>query len=131
MRRAAPLICVLALLAGCGGGEDDEAQAEQTVRDFVTATREGDAGAFCEDLVTQEFLEQASGATGDQASESCKRQFKSLTGIEVRLVRIVRTKVDGDSARVTAVLGRGGQNLPQTFRLKKEDGDWKLAGGAE
>jgi hypothetical protein len=32
-------MCMLALLAGCGGGDDEE-EAEQTVRDFVTATRE-------------------------------------------------------------------------------------------
>jgi hypothetical protein len=121
---------LLAVVAGCGGGNDEE-EAERTVRDFVTATRERDADAFCDELVTREFLEQAIGATGDEASESCKREFRSLTGIEVRLVRIVKTEVDGDSARVTAVLARQGQRLRQALRLKKEDGDWRLAGSAE
>jgi hypothetical protein len=128
--RIAPLICLLALVAGCGGGDDAE-EAEQTVRDFVTATRERDADAFCDELVTREFLEQAIGATGDRATESCKREFRSLTGISLRLVRIVKTEVDGDTARVTAVLARQGQRLRQTLRLKKDDGDWKLAGSAE
>jgi hypothetical protein len=128
--RVAPFICLLALLAGCGGGDDKE-EAEQTVRDFVTATRERDEDAFCDELVTREFLEQAIGATGDRAAESCKREFRSLTGLRIRLVRIVKTTVDGDSARVTAVLDRQGQRIEQTLRLKKEDGDWKLAGSAE
>jgi len=128
--RTAPLLCLLALVAGCGGGDDAE-EAEQTVRDFVTATRERDEDAFCEELVTREFLEQAIGATGDRATESCKREFRSLTGIRVRLVRIKKTEVDGDTARVTAVLARQGQRIDQTLRLKKQDGDWRLAGSAE
>jgi hypothetical protein len=130
VRRAAAIIGLLAVVAGCGGG-DDEQEAEETVRDFVTATRERDADAFCDELVTREFLEQAIGATGDNASESCKREFRSLTGIRLRLVRIVRTEVEDDTASVTAVLRRQGQELRQTLRLKKEDGDWKLAGAAE
>jgi hypothetical protein len=129
--RVVPLICLIALVSACGGGGNDEEDAEQAVRDFVTATRERDADAFCEELVTQEFLEQATGATGDQATDSCKRQFDSLTRVRLRVVRIVRTEVDGEAARVTAVLGREGQELRQTLRLKKEDGDWKLAGSAE
>jgi hypothetical protein len=49
----------------------------------------------------------------------------------VNLVRIEKTKLDGDSATVIAVLDRQGQRLRQELRLKKEDGDWKLAGAAE
>jgi len=125
MVRLAPFLCALALVAGCGGG-DDEADAEQTVRDFVTATRERDADGFCEELVTREFLEQSTGATGNQASESCKREFRALPNLRVRLVEIRRTEVDGDVARVTAVLERQGQRQEQTLRLVKEDGDWKI-----
>ena len=101
------------------------------MRDFVTATRERDADAFCDELVTREFLEQSIGTTGDKAVESCKREFKALTGVRLRLVRIVNTKIDGDTARVRAVLARQGQRIDQTLSLKKEDGDWKLAGSAE
>jgi hypothetical protein len=121
------LICVLALLAGCGG--DDKKDAEQTVEDFVTALRERDADTFCDDLVTEDFLGQFSGATGDQAKESCKRELKSVTGLEdVKLVKIQSTKVHGEEAVVTAVIQRQGQRQKQVYRLKKEDGDWKLSG---
>jgi ketosteroid isomerase-like protein len=124
------LICLLVAVSGCGGG-DDKTDAEQTVRDFVQATRERDADKFCDELVTQEFLEQTIGATGDKAKESCKREFRNLRGLRVTLIRVVRTEVDGDTATVTAVLDRQGQRLRQELRLKKEDGDWKLAGAAE
>jgi predicted PilT family ATPase len=127
--RFGAIICLLAVLAGCGG--DNKKDAEQTVRDFVTALRERDADTFCEDLVTEEFLEQFSGATGDKARDSCKRELRSLTGLErIRLVKVERTKVDGDKASVTALIDRQGQRFKQVYRLKKEDGDWKLAGGA-
>ena len=130
MARFGALICLLAVLAGCGGG-DDKKDAEQTVRDFVTALRERDAETFCDELVTKDFLGQFSGATGDQAKTSCKRELKNLTGIQqIRLVKVERTKVDGDNASVTAEIDRDGQRFTQVYRLKKEDGDWKLAGGA-
>jgi hypothetical protein len=129
VRRVA-LICLLVAVSGCGGG-DDKKDAQQTVRDFVQATRERDADRFCDELVTQEFLEQTIGATGDKATESCKREFRNLRGLRVTLVRIVKTEVDGDSATVTAVLDRQGQPIREKLRLKKEDGDWKLAGAAE
>jgi Domain of unknown function (DUF4878) len=126
--RFAALICLLALLAGCGGG-DDKKEAEQTVRDFVTALQKRDTDTFCDDLVTKDFLGEFSGATGDQAKESCKRELNSLTSLEkVRLVKIESTKVSGDDAAVTAVIERQDQQLKQVYRLKKEDGDWKLSG---
>ena len=128
MARFAALICLLALLAGCGGG-DDKQEAEQTVRDFVTALQKRDADTFCDDLVTKDFLGEFSGATGDRATESCKRELNSLTSLEkVRLVKVESTKVSGDDATVTAVIERQGQRLRQVYRLKKEDGDWKLSG---
>jgi len=121
---------MLVAVSGCGGG-DDQKDAEQTVRDFVQATRERDADKFCDQLVTEEFLEQSIGATGDKAKESCKREFRNLSGLRVRLVRIVKTELNGDRGTVTAVLDRQGERTRQELRVKKEDGDWKLAGSGE
>jgi ketosteroid isomerase-like protein len=114
----------VAMLAACGG--DDREEVERTVRDFVQATKERDAKAFCEDLVTQEFLEQSTGATGDKATESCREQFSRLKGLKVELVRIKSTKVNGDSAEVRAVLRAQGQVQDQVLRLEEEGGDWRL-----
>jgi hypothetical protein len=121
------LTCLLALVAGCGG--DDKKDAEQTVRDFVKAVNERDADAYCDDLITEEFREKSTFATGDRASESCKRQLKAIKGLHIDLVRIVKTEVDGDKATVVAVLRRPGGQIRQRLQLEKDDGDWKLAGG--
>ena len=127
-RATLALIGAAAVLAGCGGGGDEREQVQQTVRDFVEAANKRDAEAFCEDLVTQEFLEQSTGATGDNAQESCRKQFGRLKGLRVDLIRIGETKVEGDSARVRAVLRTQGQVQDQVLRLRKEDGDWRLTG---
>ena len=125
------LVLALAALAGCGGGgEDDQEQVEQTVRDFVTATNERDADKFCGELVTREFLERTTGATGDQAEEECTRQIGAIQGLELKLVSIDETKIDGDSATVEVTIAAQGAERPQTLTLEKEDGDWKLSAGA-
>jgi hypothetical protein len=123
------LLCLCAVLVGCGG-DDSGGDPAQTVRDFVKATRERDADTFCGRLVTQEFLEQTTGATGDGAKDACRRELKAVRGLQLKLVKIEKTTVDGDSATVKAVLTTEGRTDPRTFALKREDGDWKLAGGS-
>jgi Domain of unknown function (DUF4878) len=131
VRRIA-LICLLLAVSGCGGG-DDKKEAEQTVRDFVRAVNTRDGDTYCDELITKEFLEQSTFSTGDEerARQSCKSQLKATAGLRVKLVRVVKTRVDDDTATVTAVLERQGQRIRQKLRLKKEDGDWKLAGSGE
>ena len=125
-----PLVLAIAaalLLAACGG--DDRDDVEQTVRDFVRATDQRDADVFCDELVTQEFLEQSTGATGDRAKDACKQQLTAVTGLRVKLVRIRKIEIDDDRAKVSVVLETQGRRQPRLLRLKREDGDWKLAGG--
>ena len=118
----------LLALAGCGGNDKDE--VESTVRDFVKATNDRDTGKWCGGLVTKEFLEQATGATGDEAKSACKEQLKSLKRPSLHLIRVDRVKVDGDRATATAILNTQGQRAPQVFRLKKQDGDWRITTGS-
>jgi hypothetical protein len=123
------LLAVAAALLPVACGGDDREEVEQTVRDFVRATDRRDADQFCDELVTQEFLEQSTGATGDQARDACKQQLKAVTGLRIELVRIRKTEIDGDRAEVTAVLNTQGRRDVRLLRLTQEDGDWKLAGG--
>jgi hypothetical protein len=128
-RAAALLLLLLPVLAlgGCGG-EDDEEQIDETVRDFVNAANDRDADTFCGEIVTQEFLEKTTGATGDDAQEECRRQLRAIKGLRVKLVRIGKTQIDGDKATVRAVFRAQGVTAPETLRLDKQDGNWKLSG---
>jgi hypothetical protein len=127
-RRLTVVLLAAVGLAACGGGNDKK-DAEQTVRDFVKATNARDADKLCDDLLSKDFIEQTTGATGDKARSTCKQQLKLLRPIKRRLVKIVSTKVDGDKASVRTILETQNQPQPQTFKLTKVDGDWRLAGG--
>jgi hypothetical protein len=121
---------VAVALAACGGGGSDKSDAEQTVKDFVDAVGDRDAGKFCGELVTQEFLEQTTVATGQKAESECESELKTLKGLDVKLVRIKKTTVKDDRASVRATLEAQGETRDQVLRLKKEDGRFKLAGGS-
>ena len=126
-RKTGVVACILAAIAlpACGGGNDKE-DAEQTVRDIASATTDSDGDKFC-DLVTDEFLEQTTGAKGDKAKDACKKQIDSLKNADLKVTKVTKVEVDGDKATVTAELESSGQKRPQIFNLQKEDGDFKLA----
>lgn len=127
-RLALVLASAAALLpAACGG--DDREDVQQIVRDFVRATDRRDTDKFCGELVTQEFLEQTTGATGDKAKDACRQQLGAVSGLRVRLLRIERIEIDGDRATARVVLETQGRRDPRLLQLEREDGDWKLAGG--
>jgi ABC-type glycerol-3-phosphate transport system substrate-binding protein len=124
---AASLLTILALGA-CGGS--DKENAEQTVRDIASATSDSDGDKFC-GLVTDQFLEQTTGAKGDKAKDACKKQIDSNKSTKVKVTKITKTEIKGDKATVTAELESSGQKRPQVFNLKKEDGEFKLSGARE
>jgi hypothetical protein len=126
---------LLLALAGCGGGSgggsDDPDEVRQTVRDFVEATNQRDGETLCGELLTREYIEKSTLATGAEAGEACREQLDRTVDLRLRLVSIGRTEVDGDEATVRVVLDTDGVQAPRLFRLEREDGRWKLADGTE
>ena len=130
MARVLPFL--LLAFAGCGGGGDDDPdEVRQTVRDFVEATNQRDGETLCGELVTREYVEKSTLATGDQADEACREQLDRTVGLRLRLVSVGKTEVDGDEATVRAVIDTDGVQAPRLFRLEREGGRWKLADGSE
>jgi hypothetical protein len=130
MARLACLALLLTLaLSACGGG-DDSGDAKQAVRDFVQATNDRDGDRLCGDLLSQEYMEKATGASGDQAQDACKQQLSLIKGLKLRLVAVGDAEVDGDRATVRATIVTGGQRQSRSFQLAKESGSWKLVGGS-
>ena len=130
LRTPALAACVALLaLASCGGGNDKE-DAEEVVRGIAEATSDSDGERFC-GLVTEQFLEQSTGTTGDKAKDACKKQIDSNKSTKVKVTKITKTEVKGDTATVTAELEASGRKRPQVFNLKKEDGEFKLSGARE
>jgi hypothetical protein len=131
--RAVPrLALAVALLAGlalaaCGGG--GQAPPEQTIRDFVAATNARDGDRLCGKVLSREYMEKATGASGDAVEKACKTQLSLVKGLRLKLVSVGRAKVNGDRATVRAVLLTSGQRTPRVFSLVHEDGAWKLVSG--
>jgi predicted lipid-binding transport protein (Tim44 family) len=122
---------LLLALAGCGGGGDDLDEVRQTVRDFVEATNQRDGETLCGELLTQEYLEKSTLATGDQAGEACREQLDRTVELRLKLISVGKTEVDGDEATVRVVIDTDGVQAPRLFRLEREDDRWKLADGTE
>jgi hypothetical protein len=125
--RRLPVLIVAIALAGCGGGEPDKGDAERVIRDFAKAVSDSDGEKFCKDLVTREYLEQTTGATGDNAVSQCVKQIDAQRG-SLKILKIDKTEIDGDRATVTAQVDNQGQEVPQVFRLEKQDGEFRLTG---
>jgi hypothetical protein len=128
-RRLTLALTLAAVLGGCGGGNGPDGSPEQTVRDFVDATNRRDAERFCNELVTQGYLDSSTGLRGDAALKACEKDFRALRGLRLKLLKIRETKIDGDRASVRAELEANGRRQVQLLRLREVDGRWKLAGG--
>ena len=115
-------------LSACGGGDPGKEDAERVIRDFATAVSKSDGDTFCKELVTREYLEQTTGATGDNAVSQCERQIDSLKQGSFKISKIEKTTVDGDKATVNAQVETQGRTAPQVFRLEQQDGEFRLTG---
>ena len=105
-------------------------KSAQVLRDFVEATNERDGDTLCGDLLTQDYKEGATGATGEQADEACRQLLDVTTGLKLRLIRLGKVEIDGEKATARAVIDTDGVEVPRLFMFEREDGKWKLGAGS-
>ncbi len=111
MRRLAPFLLLVALLAGCGTGDDRE-QVEAVVERFYAAIEADEAQAACEEL-GQSTLEQLE----SQSQQSCE---DVITRLEYEGGSIVEAEVYITNAKVDLDSG-------ESAFLSREDDGWKLS----
>ena len=120
---AALSICLL-LLAGCGpfGGKSEQEKAGDTLTELVDARNQGDYARVCELIAAPDL------AKFKQAGVSCEKTIRQRFGEAASTtIRIEDVKVKDDHASVDATVSQtGGAGFARTFRLVKEDGDWKF-----
>jgi hypothetical protein len=119
-------VALIALLAltGCGPlGDSDEDEAGEVLTDLVEARNQGEFGTVCD------LLSSAALANFRRAGVGCEQTLRRRFGAgTTTTIRIDEVRVKGDVATVDATVSQvGGAGRAQTYRLVKEDGEWKFA----
>lgn len=113
---------MLALTAGCGGSNRDQARA--AAEDYVEALQDGDAEAACE-LLTRGAANELEDRTGGDCGAAMNELFAALEaqGGSLEDVQVDEVNAAGQvaTATFTGSLGKA------TTELSKENGDWKLS----
>ena len=133
---AAPsLLLALAVALGACGGGDDRGRPSRRCATSSKATNDARRRhASATTCVTQEFLEKATGATGDKAQEPASSSSTLING-PASSAGVGRQ--DRRSTATRPPCGRDDRHRrPETAPRRssgsqKEDGDWKLASGGE
>jgi hypothetical protein len=127
VRRFAPVLAALCLLAGCGGG-NDEAQVKSAVNQLYAGFAERDASKVCGSLTKAQQQSVAKGAAG-VAPGNCRQVMGFALGFlgnslkDAKTAKVTKVKIDGSKARATVVFkGKAG-----VLGVTKEDGDWKVS----
>ena len=109
MKKIIGMLAVAFCLVGCSKGPD------KVVMDFVDAMREGKVEKAVE-CVAKDWKEKVGSLVITE--EERKAEFSG--------VKVLETKVDGDTAKVKIEHSRNGKTTTDEISLVKEDGDWKI-----
>lgn len=108
-------------LAGCGSSSDETSEVEDVIVTSATTTDPADCGK----LQTQQFMEQISRESGDDAVESCEADAEDDEGVSDADVSAV--ELDGSDATAEATLTGGGLDGQTVEVALIKDGDqWKM-----
>ena len=127
------VLAVVALLAGCGGGDSEEAAASETVSEFLTALAEGDGGRACAHLTesARGVVETAAGVLPDVPVVTCSAVLERIGELipaeSKEQLRDLPEGIGPEDARIegeTAVVTVPGARLP--IRLIDSERGWLI-----
>lgn len=107
-------------LSACGGSS--AADADRTVKDWLSAAATEDGATYC-GLLTTDLLEKSTGEQGDAAVTACEKQVTEGTGNLPALVKVDPAKPQGENAAdvpLQATVPSG------TVSMLKEDDEFKI-----
>ena len=108
---------------GRSGNSANEKQAEQTVRQWLTAAVDQDGKKYCQQL-TVRYLEKLTNARSDKAKRRCERLVTSTEDTELPLeIAVVAESADPDTAEASL-----DAEIPEAVQLRKEGGKYKVDG---
>jgi hypothetical protein len=115
-------IAAVAVLAGCGGG--DEQSAADVAGAYVQARNQGDAAKVCE-LYSQQLV-------ASLKTSNCVAFIQEQTSGTATDLSVIRVSEKGDHATAT-IQARVGGNVanaiaPIQLQLSKESGEWRVSG---
>jgi len=117
------VVVILAVLALRPGPDADKEVRERLDR-YAQASREKDYQTLCDDLLASELIDQIR-----NAGLPCEVALR--TGLETRrnpTLKVLGVEVNGEQALARVYGGAVGEvSGTSTFRLVREDGDWRIA----
>lgn len=133
------LIVVLAigLIFRCGSSMSPF----DVVKETMVAAAEGDLETFFKHVYIKDEMQEKLSKASDAELELLEKQIvkeycKVFDGMEPEELKAIQetmrnmkeksTKIDGDKAKVTAVITQMGEENQRNFCLRKVDGEWKL-----
>jgi hypothetical protein len=134
VRLAALTVASSLLVAGCGGGSDDNAKDDirAAVDDYAQALSGKEPTRLCDVLVTRKLL-KASKGDRDKELDACRTRMKKqdFSGAPApQDVNVARVKVDGDKATARITTGSGAKRQTGTIPFRKVDGTWRILAGS-
>jgi hypothetical protein len=130
MRAAGPAaLCALVIgLAGCAGGDDDEAagglaqEAADVVKQLERSISDEDYEYICSNLLSADVRHQAGG--GD-----CPAQLeRTSAGVKKPRIQVKAIRIEGATAAVDVVTVAEGQaRAEDTIRLVREAGGYRIS----
>ncbi|MDQ4144335.1 MAG: FHA domain-containing protein [Actinomycetota bacterium] len=120
------LIALLLIGAGLGYWFFLRETDEDKIRDVITEFGQNIGNPDVCDLVTQRFLDEASGLTGSEAVEACRTDVEEQATEPVD-IEIKSVDINGDRATVEAEAETENGTEQGTFELEKQDdGEWLI-----